>query len=97
VIDEFARTRDIEMRKLEKSAVLGKGSVGSRQVSHVCLKPTQSQRDCLLWLRASSCCDILSSAQYHQAIHTLLSVRLHLACLESQSSGTDPCQPGRTI
>ncbi|KAF5840243.1 peptidyl-tRNA hydrolase [Dunaliella salina] len=32
VLDEFAKSKDIELRKLEKSAVLGKGSLGGRQV-----------------------------------------------------------------
>mmetsp|Transcript_4472 Transcript_4472/g.12172 ORF Transcript_4472/g.12172 Transcript_4472/m.12172 type:complete len:320 (-) Transcript_4472:144-1103(-) len=32
VLDEFAKSKDIELRKLEKSAVFGKGSLGGRQV-----------------------------------------------------------------
>lgn len=60
VLDEFARSRDIELRKLEKSAVLGKGSVGSRQVGQrahrVHLIP---RKIACFWMRAVNCREIL--------------------------------------
>eukprot|EP00983_Pelagomonas_calceolata_P052037 1142668-Pelagomonas_calceolata.AAC.1 len=43
VLDEFAKSKDIELRKLEKSAVFGKGSLGGRQVCLISVEHARAE------------------------------------------------------